>query len=266
MSVRLVKPSRRDREAELVVVRQHRDGGHVPLGVVRAGPAVRHGEHGGRVEYRHVDQARVHLVDHVGVVGAVEGEPAGAAVALHHDGHGPVRPVVAEHHLPGHVEEEHRPQVRRVHRGDRAERSPSFSSASGRRLALRPGGRSGPAAYGWCYRLLEIYRAPGGARRGYPRRRPNSARGRPRGRIGPVCPGQPAGVGQRAAEQVLDLGVGAAQLVAGPAGQRVVHRRDPAGAGSSCVRQPRPRRSLVERAGVDHRLGVRRRTAPPAGC
>src|SRR5271154_3394768 len=34
---------------------------------------------------------------------------------------------------------------------------------------------------------------------------------------------QPACIGQRLAQQVLDLGVGAAQLVGGPAGQRVVH-------------------------------------------
>ena len=32
----------------------------------------------------------------------------------------------------------------------------------------------------------------------------------------------PAGVGERAAEQELDLGVGAAQLVVSPSGQRVV--------------------------------------------
>ena len=38
-------------------------------------------------------------------------------------------------------------------------------------------------------------------------------------------PGQPSGVGQRAAQQELDLGVGAAQLVTGPPGQGVMHRR-----------------------------------------
>jgi hypothetical protein len=37
--------------------------------------------------------------------------------------------------------------------------------------------------------------------------------------------GQPAGLGQRPAKQELDLRVGAAQLVARPAGQRVVDRR-----------------------------------------
>src|SRR5215469_5104231 len=36
---------------------------------------------------------------------------------------------------------------------------------------------------------------------------------------------QAAGLAQRAAEQELDLGVGAAQVVAGPPGQRVVHSR-----------------------------------------
>jgi hypothetical protein len=35
--------------------------------------------------------------------------------------------------------------------------------------------------------------------------------------------GQAASLGQRAAEQKLDLGVGAAQVVAGPPGQGVVH-------------------------------------------
>jgi hypothetical protein len=34
--------------------------------------------------------------------------------------------------------------------------------------------------------------------------------------------GEPAGVSERAPEQELDLGVGAAQFVAGPAGQGVV--------------------------------------------
>src|ERR1017187_2148712 len=34
--------------------------------------------------------------------------------------------------------------------------------------------------------------------------------------------GEPSGVGERAAEEELDLGVGAAQLVAGPSGQGVV--------------------------------------------
>src|SRR5882762_1620042 len=38
----------------------------------------------------------------------------------------------------------------------------------------------------------------------------------------PGAAGQPPGVGERAAEQELDLGVGAAQLVAGPPGQGVV--------------------------------------------
>jgi hypothetical protein len=37
--------------------------------------------------------------------------------------------------------------------------------------------------------------------------------------------GQAAGLGQRAAEQVLDLGVSAAQVIACPPGQRVVHGR-----------------------------------------
>ena len=36
--------------------------------------------------------------------------------------------------------------------------------------------------------------------------------------------GQPPGVGQRAAQQELDLGVGAAQLVVRPPGQCVMHR------------------------------------------
>jgi hypothetical protein len=35
--------------------------------------------------------------------------------------------------------------------------------------------------------------------------------------------GEAAGIGQGPAEQVLDLGVGAAQVVGRPAGQRVVH-------------------------------------------
>ena len=38
-------------------------------------------------------------------------------------------------------------------------------------------------------------------------------------------PGQPPGVGERAAQQELDLGVGAAQLVTGPPGQGVMYRR-----------------------------------------
>jgi hypothetical protein len=38
-------------------------------------------------------------------------------------------------------------------------------------------------------------------------------------------PGQPSGVGERAAQQELDLGVGAAQLVTGPPGQGVMDRR-----------------------------------------
>jgi hypothetical protein len=41
----------------------------------------------------------------------------------------------------------------------------------------------------------------------------------------PDVSGQAAGVGQGPAEQELDLGVGAAQFVAGPPGQRVVHGR-----------------------------------------
>src|SRR6266566_400940 len=36
---------------------------------------------------------------------------------------------------------------------------------------------------------------------------------------------QPPGVGQGVAQEELDLGVGAAQLVGGPPGQGVVHRR-----------------------------------------
>ena len=40
-----------------------------------------------------------------------------------------------------------------------------------------------------------------------------------------ALPGHPARVGQGAAEQELDLGVGAAHLVGGPPGQGVVDRR-----------------------------------------
>jgi hypothetical protein len=41
----------------------------------------------------------------------------------------------------------------------------------------------------------------------------------------PGAAGQPPSLGERAAEQELDLGVGAAQLVAGPPGQGVVDGR-----------------------------------------
>jgi hypothetical protein len=41
----------------------------------------------------------------------------------------------------------------------------------------------------------------------------------------PGAGGHPAGVGQGAPQQELDLGVGAARFVAGPAGQGVVHGR-----------------------------------------
>ena len=44
----------------------------------------------------------------------------------------------------------------------------------------------------------------------------------PAGPHRPGAAGQPPGVGERAAEQELDLGVGAAHLVAGPPGQGVV--------------------------------------------
>jgi hypothetical protein len=44
----------------------------------------------------------------------------------------------------------------------------------------------------------------------------------PAGPHRPGAAGQPPGVGERAAEHELDLGVGAAQLVAGPPGQGVV--------------------------------------------
>ncbi len=78
----------------------------------------------------------------------------------------------------------------------------------------------------------------------------------PAGPDWPGAPGQPPRVGERTAEQELDLGVGAAQLVAGPLGEGVVD------GGSSRSRTllrsvtavpwlP----SLVEGAGVDDRLG-----------
>jgi hypothetical protein len=78
----------------------------------------------------------------------------------------------------------------------------------------------------------------------------------PAGPHWPGAPGQPPRVGERTAEQELDLGVGAAQLVAGPSGEGVVD------GGSSRSRTllrsvtavpwlP----SLVEGAGVDDRLG-----------
>jgi hypothetical protein len=38
-------------------------------------------------------------------------------------------------------------------------------------------------------------------------------------------PGEAAGVAEGFAQEVLDLGVGAAELVSGPARERVVHRR-----------------------------------------
>ena len=51
-------------------------------------------------------------------------------------------------------------------------------------------------------------------------------------RPGPASPrqgggllGHPAGLGQGLAQQHLDLGVHAPELVVGPAGQRIVHRR-----------------------------------------
>ena len=53
---------------------------------------------------------------------------------------------------------------------------------------------------------------------------PEVTRARPPGAGRPGL-GQPARVAERAAQQELDLGIGAAQLVAGPPGQRVVHSR-----------------------------------------
>jgi hypothetical protein len=48
-----------------------------------------------------------------------------------------------------------------------------------------------------------------------------SLAGRPGLRISPAA-GQPPGVGQRTAQEKLDLGVGAAQLAGGPPGQDVM--------------------------------------------
>src|SRR5215470_19808466 len=51
---------------------------------------------------------------------------------------------------------------------------------------------------------------------------PAGGRWPPAGPHWPGAAGQPPGFGERAAEQEFDLGVGAAQLVAGPSGQGVV--------------------------------------------
>jgi 2-desacetyl-2-hydroxyethyl bacteriochlorophyllide A dehydrogenase len=65
--------------------------------------------------------------------------------------------------------------------------------------------------------------------------------------------GEPSRVGQGAAEQELDLGVGTAQLVGRPAGQRVVDGRvEPQ---QDVLPLTHRDRSLVERAGVDDLLG-----------
>ena len=68
--------------------------------------------------------------------------------------------------------------------------------------------------------------------------------------------GQPPGVGQRAAEQKLDLGVGAAQLVLGPSGQGVVHGRvQPQQYALALAHLLTVPALLVEGAGVDDLLG-----------
>jgi hypothetical protein len=71
-------------------------------------------------------------------------------------------------------------------------------------------------------------------------------------------PGQPTGVGQCPAQQELDLGVGAALFLAGPSGQGVVHGwiqpQQHTLAITHCL-AALPAPSLVQRAGVDDRLG-----------
>jgi hypothetical protein len=68
------------------------------------------------------------------------------------------------------------------------------------------GGMPSELLLGWLVRRPGVWRPAG------PAYRPDSA-------------GQPPGVGQRAAEQELNLGVGAAQFVGGPPAQRIVHGR-----------------------------------------
>ena len=108
------------REPQLVVVGEHGDRRDLARAVERAGTTVRHGQQGRRVEGRDVHLARVDLLDDVRVVGAVEAEAPGSGVALHHHGHGAVGPLGAEHDLAGGLQEQDRPQVRRVYRRYRA--------------------------------------------------------------------------------------------------------------------------------------------------
>ena len=99
---------------------EHGDRRDLARAVERAGTTVRHGQQGRRVEGRDVHLARVDLLDDVRMVGAVEAEAPRSGVALHHDGHGPVGPVGAEHDLAGRLQEQDRSQVRRIHRSYRA--------------------------------------------------------------------------------------------------------------------------------------------------
>ena len=86
-------------------------------------------------------------------------------------------------------------------------------------------------------------------------------------RVGPLAGGQPPGIAQGPPQQPLDVGVEAAQVVRGPAGERGVDWRVEAEQGRLALRpgscdpgaplsgRSGLRRSLVERAGVDDRGG-----------
>jgi hypothetical protein len=108
------------REPQLVIMGKHGDGRDLARAVERARTTVRHGQQGRRVEGRDVHPARLDLLDDVRMIGAVEAEAPGSGVALHHDGHGTVGPVGAEHDLAGRLQEQDRPQVGRIHRRYRA--------------------------------------------------------------------------------------------------------------------------------------------------